>query len=82
MNEIGSAAQGGQRVLNARLRPKEYRMSALSGAMGEQANMPYFRGVEPMMKQPNTLFGDLMTGAGSIGTQYFTTRLPRTGATT
>lgn len=53
-------------LLDARLRPSQFKSQALSQAMGETASTPYF---EPNinMRQPNTLFGDLLTGAGSIG---------------
>lgn len=77
MNSISGDAQAGQRALEMRLRRPQYRMGALGASMGEQANTPYFRGVEPQMQQPNTLFGDLLTGTGQIGTQYFTTKLPK-----
>lgn len=76
-NTINADAQAAQRLLEMRLRPKQYRSGAVGAAMGDAVQTPYFRGEEPVFQQPNTLFGDLMSGAGQLGTSYFTTQLPK-----
>lgn len=81
MNDFADDAASSSRALDYRLRPKEYRMGALGASMGEQANMPYFRGTEPVYKPPNTLLPDLLGGAGQIGMTLSTMR-PRTKTAT
>lgn len=70
LTDKANEAQSGTTMLNYKLRSPEYHMGALSNVMGEQASMPYFRGQEPQYKPPNTLFADLLGGAGQLGSMY------------
>lgn len=70
LGDAASNATQSMNMLNYRLRAPQYRMGALSNVMGEQQNMPYFRGNEPTYKPGNTLFADLLGGASSIGANY------------
>ncbi len=70
LGDVAQDAKAGSRALEYKLRNPEYRMGALSNVMGEQANMPYFRGREPQYQQPNTLFADILGGASQLGGMY------------
>lgn len=80
MNDVAQDANASSRLLSYKLRQPEYRMGAQSAVQGEQVNTPYFRGQEPVYRTPNTLFADLLGGAGQLGMIY-TTRQPATKTT-
>jgi hypothetical protein len=67
MGDIATDANRSTNMLSGSLRLPEYRMAALGAAAGEEANTPYFRGQEPVYRTPNTLFADLLGGAGQLG---------------
>jgi hypothetical protein len=81
MGDFARQADAGTRALSSKLRLPEYRMGALGNAMGEAAQTPYFRGQEPVYRTPNTLFGDVLTGLGQIGSSYVFKQPGAAGAT-
>jgi hypothetical protein len=70
LTDKATEAQAGQGILQNKLRLPEYRMGAQSAVMGENANMPYFRGQEPIFKRPNTTAADILSGLGTLGSMY------------
>lgn len=69
-NDFANLATSRNNILNANLRPLNYKMGAYSGVMGEEANNPYYRGVEPSLSQQPDMWSGLLQGAGSLGTTY------------
>lgn len=69
-NDYANKANASENLLNAGLRPLDYKMKAFSNVMGEEASDPYYRGVEPSYAAPRDPFGSILQGAGSLGTTY------------
>lgn len=70
LNDVAQTSAARQRLLESKLRAPQYRMGALGAVMGEQQNTPYYRGVEPVFKRPNTIAADILGGASSLAGMY------------
>ena len=72
INDANTECAASSGILNNKLRRPEYDNSRFGQVIGEQASTPYFRGQEPWLRPANTTFGDILSGAGSIGlNSYF-----------
>lgn len=70
MDDKAKDAAASESLLGYNLRPDEARMNSLGNVMGEQVQLPYYRGVEPVFNPANTLGSDLLSGAGTLALAY------------